>query len=61
MSHDFWSILLLTGLIGWLVTCIVLMLRAFPERGVCNVPSAIRWGGAALFSFAVWIVGLLNA
>ncbi len=61
MSHDFWSIILIVGLTGWLSSCIILMFRAFPERGICNVSSATRWGAGALFSFAVWIVGLLNA
>ncbi len=61
MSHDLWSIFLLLGLSGWITSSIMFMFRAFPERDVFNSASGIRWGGAVIVSFAVWVIGLLNA
>lgn len=61
MSHDFWSIFLLSGLAGWITSSIMLMFRAFPERDVFNASSGIRWGGGVIVSFVVWVVGMLNA
>lgn len=61
MSNDIWSIVLLVGLAGWVTSSIFLMIRAFPERGVYDPVSGIRWGGATLVLFVVWIIGMLNA
>jgi len=61
MSHDIWSIILLSGLVGWVVSALMLAFKAFPERDVFDAVSGIRWGGAAAFCFFVWIIGLLNA
>jgi hypothetical protein len=61
MSHDIWSIMLITGLSGWIASVIMLIWRAFPERGVCNCGAGIRWGSACVISFAIWIAGVLLA
>lgn len=61
MSHDLWSIFLLLGLSGWITSSIMFMFRAFPERDVFNATSGMRWGGAVVVSFVVWVIGLLNA
>jgi len=60
MNHDIWSVILITGLIGWLFSSIMLMLKAFPQKDVFVVSSGVRWGSVAVISFLVWIVGLLN-
>ncbi|MBV5338676.1 MAG: hypothetical protein J0665_03825 [Deltaproteobacteria bacterium] len=61
MSHDIWSVILITGLIGWLFSSIMLMLKAFPQKEVFIVSTGIRWGSAALISFFIWIAGMLKA
>lgn len=61
MSNDIWSIVLLIGLTGWITSSIFFMFRAFPEKGVFNSVSGIRWGGATVISLIIWIIGLLNA
>ena len=61
MAHDIWSIVLVMGLIGWLFSCIMLMLKAFPGKDVFVASSGIRWGSAGVVSFFVWVVGMLNA
>lgn len=59
--HDIWSVILIVGLIGWLCSSIMLMLKAFPQRDVFLASTGIRWGSAAVVSFFIWIAGLLNA
>jgi len=61
MSHDIWSVILITGLIGWLFSSIMLMLKAFPQKNVFIASAGIRWESAALVSFFVWIAGMLKA
>ena len=61
MSHDIWSIVLSVGLVGWITSSIMLMFKAFPEKGVFNASTGMRWGGAVVASFAVWVIGMLNA
>ena len=57
----FWSVTLIIGLICWLFSSIMLMLRAFPQRNVFVASSGIRWGSAAIIAFFIWVVGMLNA
>jgi len=61
MIHDIWSVILIVGLIGWLFSSIMLMLKAFPQRDVFLASAGIRWGSAAVVSFFIWVAGLLNA
>ncbi len=61
MSHDIWSIVLILGVVSWITSSIAFMFFAFPQKGEFVVTSALRWGGASLASFFIWIVGLLNA
>jgi|GEM_PF-714812 len=61
MLRDIWSVILITGLIGWLFSSIMLMLRAFPQKDVFVVSTGIRWGLAAVISLFIWVVGMLNA
>ncbi|MEI6704447.1 MAG: hypothetical protein WCL71_13090 [Deltaproteobacteria bacterium] len=61
MSHDIWSIILLIGLAGWIASSTMLAFKAFPQKGVFDAASGIRWGGALVLFFSVWIIGMLNA
>ena len=61
MLHDFWSVILIAGLSGWIFSSIMLMLRAFPAKDTFVESAGIRWGAAGVISFAIWIAGLLNA
>ena len=61
MARDLWSVVLIAGLIGWIISCIMLMFRAFPQKDVFIASSGVRWGSAAVVSFFIWIVGMLNA
>lgn len=61
MAHDLWSVILIAGLIGWIFSSIMLMLKAFPQKDVFVVSSGIRWGAAGAISFFIWVIGMLNA
>jgi hypothetical protein len=61
MPHDIWSVILIAGLTGWIFSCIMLMLKAFPHRDVFVASAGIRWGTSGIISFVIWIIGLLNA
>jgi hypothetical protein len=61
MGHDIWSLVLVTGLWGWIVATLIFIFRAFPRRGVFEPVPARRWGATLLFFFFLWILGLLNA
>lgn len=61
MGHETWSVIVIAGLSAWIFTSIMLMLKAFPEKGAFDSSAGIRWGAASAVSFAVWIIGLLNA
>ena len=61
MSHDIWSIILIAGLSGWVTSGIMLIWKAFPQRGIFNAAAGVRWGAAVVISFAAWIAGILNA
>jgi len=51
----------LLGLGGWVASTIVFLFRAFPGRGLFDGREARLWGAVVLASYAVWIVGMLNA
>lgn len=61
MSEDSWSIILIIGVSSWIVSSVMFMLKAFPERNIFDGRAAMRWGIAFTVSFSVWIIGLLNA
>jgi hypothetical protein len=61
MTRDLWSVILIAGLVGWLFSSIMLMLKAFPKKDVFVVSSGIRWGSAGVISFFIWVIGMLNA
>lgn len=61
MANDLWSVVLIIGLAGWLFSCIMLMIKAFPQKDVFVASSGILWGLAGVVSFFIWIIGMLNA
>ena len=61
MSHDVWSIVVVIGLAGWIASSIMLAFKAFPKKDVFDAVSGRCWGGAVVFSFCVWIIGILMA
>jgi hypothetical protein len=46
---------------GWIASTIVLIVKAFPRRGVMDGKAAGRWGGAVAAFFVLWILGMVLA
>lgn len=61
MSDNIWSLILLSGMLGWMTSTLVFIFKAFPARGKFEARPAVKWGLVTVASFLVWIVGLLNA
>lgn len=61
MLHDLWSVILIAGLIGWIFSCLMLLMKAFPRKDVFVASAGIRWGTACVISFFIWVIGMLNA
>ncbi len=61
MVRELWSVILIAGLIGWISSSIMLMVKAFPQKDVFVVSSGIRWGVAGVISFFIWVIGMLKA
>lgn len=61
MANDFWSIVTLVAMAGWVAAAIGFMFNSFPERNRFEARPAFRWGTALVVAYALWVVGLLNA
>ena len=61
MLHDGWAVLCQIGLWGWIVSTMVLIVKAFPVRSVINIQAAGRWGGVVAVCFALWVLGMVLA
>ena len=61
MSSTFWSIVCVTGVWGFVICTIFLILRAFPARNSFEGRTALKWGAGVLLFFMVWIVGMMQA
>jgi hypothetical protein len=51
----------LLGLFGWISSMLVFIFKVFPGRDCFESKPARTWGIAILVSYAVWVVGMLNA
>lgn len=59
--RELWSLICLAGLWGFVCSTIGLILQGFPARGVCAGGPCLRWGGALVFCFVAWMIGMANA
>lgn len=57
---SFWSLSCLAGIWGFVACTIGFILKGFPARGLFDRGS-LRWGGALLVCFIVWMIGMANA
>ncbi len=61
MSHEYWSIVVVLGLAGWIASMLMFIFKAFPQRDRFEKRPALIWGGCVIVFFAAWITGLLHA
>jgi len=59
--NEFWSVVVVVGVLGWVGAALVFIFKAFPGRGQFLVRPALIWGGVLVASYMVWIVGMLHA
>ena len=59
----FWSLMVEVGLLGWMVTMVILAVRLFKrERGKKSpVYSRIAWGVLSCCFFVLWVISMLKA
>jgi hypothetical protein len=61
MPSTFWSMICLAGLWGFVLSTLGLIRNGFPARGVFDRASSLKWGGALLFCFLLWMAGMAQA
>jgi len=61
MNHELWSVVIVVSLAGWIASTLLLIFKAFPEKGRFEVRPGMIWGGCVLMFFLAWTVGLVNA
>lgn len=61
MADEIWSIIIIASLAAWISSTLGFVFKAFPAKGRFEARPAMKWGAAVVVSFAIWIVGLLNA
>jgi len=59
--NEYWGLLSLAGLWGWIVAVLILIHTAFPTENSIVVRSAVKWGAISLCFFTFWITGMLFA
>ena len=59
----FWSLMVEVGLLGWLVTMVILVVRLFrKDRGKKPTASSrVAWGVLSCCFFLVWVIGMIKA
>ena len=59
----FWSLMVEVGLLGWLVTMVILVVRLFrrDQGGKAPVYSRIAWGVLSCCFFVLWVISMIKA
>lgn len=61
MSNEWWGVICDAGVWGWVLSAAGFILRVFPARDRFNGISALVWGAAFFFFYALWVVGMMHA
>jgi hypothetical protein len=56
-----WSLILETGLIGWVGATIGFIFLAFSREGALHNRKALFWGSLIIIFYLLWIIGMLKA
>jgi hypothetical protein len=60
MSNQFWSLLSISSLWGWIFLTIGLIINVFKQRDIIVRKKAISWGIGIVLSYSIWIIAMLN-
>ncbi|MBJ6726327.1 hypothetical protein [Geomesophilobacter sediminis] len=58
---EWWSVVTLVGLWGWILSAVGFILRGFPRRGTFCGGRALPFGVALVIFFILWMVGMSHA
>lgn len=58
--NEWWALVSLAGLWGWILSVILFILKAFPRNGQFD-KAGLRWGLISVVAFGVWILGMTQA
>ena len=57
--YPFWSFLAVSGFLGWVSCAVMFIIRGISKSGQIVVRPAAYWTGGFLFSYGVWVVGMM--
>lgn len=61
MINEGWAFFCIIGFWGWVLCTMGFIVKSFPTRDAFRGSAALRWGGAVVAFYALWIAGMLNA
>jgi hypothetical protein len=61
MINEGWAVVTEIGVWGWILAGIGFTLKAFPAKDSFNGRAAAVWGGCFIFSYFLWVIGMINA
>ena len=56
-----WSLVVVLAFLGWVGGAVGFILRGFDVAGALRRPAALRWGGAVVALFTLWLIGMAQA
>lgn len=61
MASEWWGVICVVGVWGWILSMVGFILRAFPSVNRFDGRSAAIWGAGTLLFYVLWVVGMMNA
>jgi hypothetical protein len=61
MRNEWWGVITVVGVWGWILAGIGFILKAFPVKDRFDKRGALMWGITFLFFYAMWVLGMMNA
>lgn len=61
MMNEGWAMTSVVGFWGWVLATIGFILKAFPSANSFSGKASAMWGGAVIFFYLAWFLGMINA
>jgi hypothetical protein len=61
MANEWWGVVTVIGVWGWIFAGAGFILNSFPARGCFNRKAALVWGVFFLFFYTLWVLGMKMA
>jgi hypothetical protein len=61
VTEQLWPLLTVLSFWGWVGAVVGFILSSFPAGGIFRYAPALRWGGAFLFLFLLWFIGMARS